>query len=377
MSQQYQQPGYPPQGQAIPLQQQPQMSAVPTPAPAASTSYVVYPAGDNATKTGVKPEPWQYAVRGIQIVVSIIVLGLSAYIIHGAYMDPFGFAIAVSVLTWLGLGFILASQSVASLQTSWRIFVVIAIDAFLTIMWLSCMGSTAHMRASFKYRVSISGCYNDGSLIDSTTCFKMKRDSFVAGKVGLASMTAVACISALNFILFAVMTVLNVLAFLRSRSSAAPAAPIVDGAEKQQTVVAQPAYTQPAPVAATAPVYPAQGAAIPAAVPVQQPIQPQYTGGFVQQPVQPQYTGGTYGQQQPIPAQHTGSNFTSPTPPTPQGFHEAPGSQPFTPQYTGNYPSPTTSPAPVQAYAQELPTQHTISPPNSPPPQQGYTHHPQ
>lgn len=43
----------------------------------------------------VVPSPtWIVALRGVQIVTSVIVLGLCGYLIHGAYADPQGFAIA-------------------------------------------------------------------------------------------------------------------------------------------------------------------------------------------------------------------------------------------------------------------------------------------
>ena len=106
---------------------------------------------------------------------------------------------AQAVLTWVGLAYILLTQKVASLKSAYNVFAVLGVDVFLTIMWLAAMGATAHMRASFRYPAYITGCYDDGSLIDSMTCYrKMKRDSFVAGKVALAEMIVVAIASAVN-----------------------------------------------------------------------------------------------------------------------------------------------------------------------------------
>lgn len=106
------------------------------------------------------------------------------------------------VLSWVGLAYILLTEKVASLRSAYIVYAVLAVDLFLTIMWLATMGATAHMRAAFKYTANISGCYDDGSLIDSMTCFKLRKRGFVAGPVGLAEMTTVACISALNLYVF-------------------------------------------------------------------------------------------------------------------------------------------------------------------------------
>ncbi|CAI4214881.1 unnamed protein product [Parascedosporium putredinis] len=317
MSQQYQQVPLQPEG--IPLQQQYQQPQQPVAHVPVAHAPVAAPA---AAHSNVLVTPtWKLAVRGVQIFITLAVLGLSGHIIHGAYMDPFGLAIAVVVLSWVGLAYILLTEKVASLRSAYIVYAVLAVDLFLTIMWLATMGATAHMRAAFKYTANISGCYDDGSLIGSMTCFKLRKRGFVAGPVGLAEMTVVACISALNFILFAVCFVTSLLAFFRQRKTATPGGvPVADGGEKQQPVV----YTQPAPAA-----YPTQApaaypqAAVPAAVPVQQayqqqpiqPIQPQYTGGYPQQqqPIQPQYTGSTFSQ--PIAPQYTGGNISTPTPP--------------------------------------------------------------
>lgn len=80
MEQQYQQqPAYPQQAP------QPVAGVQPThaPAPSAGVPNVV-----------IASPTWIIALRGVQIVTSVIVLGLCGYLIHGAYADPQGFAIA-------------------------------------------------------------------------------------------------------------------------------------------------------------------------------------------------------------------------------------------------------------------------------------------
>ena len=36
---------------------------------------------------------WVVVVRGLQLILAVIILGLSAYFIHGIYFDELGFAI--------------------------------------------------------------------------------------------------------------------------------------------------------------------------------------------------------------------------------------------------------------------------------------------
>lgn len=59
-------------------------------------------------------------------------------------------------------------------------------------MWLAAMGTNAAHRAAFTVPVEISGCVDDGSLIDSTTCYKLRKRAFVAGPAGMAVMVVVA-----------------------------------------------------------------------------------------------------------------------------------------------------------------------------------------
>lgn len=98
-----------------------------------------------------------------------------------------------SVLTWAILAYILLAEKVSSLHSAYNIFAVLSLDLFLVIMWLAAMGTNAAHRAAFIYPVEISGCVDDGSLIDSTTCYKkLRKRAFVAGPVGMAVMVVVA-----------------------------------------------------------------------------------------------------------------------------------------------------------------------------------------
>lgn len=77
----------------------------------------------------------------------------------------------------------------------------LGIDAVMFIFWLSGMGAAAALRASFKYSVTIDGCYNDGSLVNSSTCVverSLQKRAAVATSTGLSIMSAIAGLSALE-----------------------------------------------------------------------------------------------------------------------------------------------------------------------------------
>lgn len=99
-----------------------------------------------------------------------------------------------SVLTWVALGYILLSEKLTSLRSAYNIFAVLGVDLFMTILWLAAMAVNARHRAAFVVPVEISGCSDDGSLVDSTTCWRLRKRErvFVANQVGLAIMVVVA-----------------------------------------------------------------------------------------------------------------------------------------------------------------------------------------
>lgn len=94
----------------------------------------------------------------------------------------------------MALGYILLSEKLTSLRSAYNVFAVLGVDLFMTILWLAAMATNAHHRAAFVVPVEISGCSDDGSFVDSTTCWKLRKRErvFVAGTVGLAIMVVVA-----------------------------------------------------------------------------------------------------------------------------------------------------------------------------------------
>lgn len=71
----------------------------------------------------------------------------------------------------------------------------------MVIFWLSGMGAAAALRATFRFDVNVDECYDDGSMVGSTTCVvsrNMEKRAAVAGATGLSVMSAVAGVSALE-----------------------------------------------------------------------------------------------------------------------------------------------------------------------------------
>jgi hypothetical protein len=63
------------------------------------------------------------------------------------------------------------------------------------------MGAAAALRASFKYKVNVEGCVDNGQAIDSTTCIVdrgLEKRAAVASNAGLSMMSGVAGLSALE-----------------------------------------------------------------------------------------------------------------------------------------------------------------------------------
>ncbi|PVH80272.1 hypothetical protein DL98DRAFT_418815 [Cadophora sp. DSE1049] len=144
---------------------------------------------------------WIPIVHVVQVFLSVIILGLSGYLIHGKYFDTLGYDIFTSLLTWIVVAYLLITAFISSLHKLSHPLIVIAANALLVIFWLAAMGATAHLRSTFKYNVNIYGCYDDGSSVDSTTCLVgrdgLEKRAAVATKTGLAIMSSIAGLSAL------------------------------------------------------------------------------------------------------------------------------------------------------------------------------------
>ncbi len=105
-------------------------------------------------------------------------------------------------MTWIVFAYHFATEFNASLSSIRHPFIVIGVDALMAVFWLSAMGATAALRASFKYTVDVEGCYSNGQAVDSTTCIVDRglesRDA-VASHAGLDMMSGIAGLSALEW----------------------------------------------------------------------------------------------------------------------------------------------------------------------------------
>ncbi|KAJ2982057.1 hypothetical protein NQ176_g1642 [Zarea fungicola] len=104
--------------------------------------------GVNNDKTLVTPI-WVLAIRIAQVVLSIIILGLAAAWSDypGFLLDGPSLAIASAVFTWFIVAYILVTEKVAAANPLYNIYVVIALDAFLVVLWLSAWALNAARRS--------------------------------------------------------------------------------------------------------------------------------------------------------------------------------------------------------------------------------------
>lgn len=82
--------------QQQPLAQNPQQPAQmnPQPAQAAAPAPAPAPTGSSFPNIVVASPTWVVVIRGVQVLLSLVILAMAGYLIHGAYSDPHGFAIA-------------------------------------------------------------------------------------------------------------------------------------------------------------------------------------------------------------------------------------------------------------------------------------------
>ncbi|KND87289.1 hypothetical protein TOPH_08065 [Tolypocladium ophioglossoides CBS 100239] len=210
---------------------------------------------------------WVFAIRIAQIVLSIIILGLAANIAHDLYLDELGLAIAVSVLTWIIVAYALTTEKVPDWHAGYHIVAVLALDAFLLILWLAAWAAAAAKRALFKVPTTVSGCVDNGSTFNSKNCF-VKRDSIeILFKRGLDEMAAIAGLGALVWILFIATFVWTLLQFLAGRKEGRFPIDMGTASTAATTTTANNTYQMEPKVE-------------------QQPLQPEATGQY-QQPPQP------------------------------------------------------------------------------------------
>ncbi|KAJ2899148.1 uncharacterized protein MKZ38_003395 [Zalerion maritima] len=289
---------------------------------------------------------WFNVVRGFQIFLAFVIMGLSGWIIHGVLLNPTAFSLVCGLFTWIVCIYALVSEKVQSARQLYNIYAILALDALMVIFWLSSMAAGAHLRASFKYSVNIFGCYDDGSSIDAHTCLAgrdLEKRAAVANDAGLSVLSAIAGLSALEMLLFIASLVWLFMQWRKSR----PAGPTPGAIEmnpgiqnggapqyqqqQQQAPQMQPQHTgQPMPQQQQ-----------------QQTFVPSPASGYAQ-PQQTQPSPPQYGQQQmpyqQVPTPGPQGMYSQSTSPAPQGQYQAPA-QPYNPnqqqfpQYPQQYPN--------------------------------------
>ncbi|KAI1426048.1 hypothetical protein F5Y12DRAFT_713495 [Xylaria sp. FL1777] len=148
------------------------------------------------------PTPrWFLGVRIAQIIVSLVIVALAGFFIHGYYADALGIAIASGVLTWAIALYAILTEHTAGCRSGYNTWAVLSLDFFMIVLWLASLGANAAFRSSFVYAVNVEDCYNDGSAINSNHCVVSKR-SAIATPTGLAVLSSVAGVSAVPLILF-------------------------------------------------------------------------------------------------------------------------------------------------------------------------------
>ncbi|KAG6131444.1 hypothetical protein E4U12_003679 [Claviceps purpurea] len=162
---------------------------------------------------------WVTIVRALQILISLVILGLAGRLMHDLYLDEFGLAVATSVLTWIIVFYFLLTEKISSWQKAYHVVAVLALEAFLVVLWLATFAAAAARRASFKVQASTSYCYDDGSYINSLTCFwkRALEKRAVLFKSGQDMFSAIAGLGALVWLLFIATFVYTLVMFLRGR----------------------------------------------------------------------------------------------------------------------------------------------------------------
>ncbi|KAK3694781.1 hypothetical protein B0T22DRAFT_81587 [Podospora appendiculata] len=235
------------------------------------------------------------ALRIVQLVFSVIVLGLAAFGIYYLAFDGDCFILAVAIMTLItSIYHIVAWFGAPNIFNYWAI---LSLDILLLIMWLASFALLASQVAWFFAVTSYSYDYYSGYSYSTT-----KGDNIVA-----SCLAAAAGLGGLEFALHIISLSIHSVMLHRHRaaglhcSPGTPPGPANGGSAAEKPAVF-PTYQQQAPQ--PAPAYmPAQQ---PYAVPQQLQPQPQY-------PQYPQPQQQYYAQQQQTPApllpQQTGGSF--------------------------------------------------------------------
>ncbi|PKK52057.1 hypothetical protein CI102_2601 [Trichoderma harzianum] len=268
---------------------------------------------------------WVFICRIFQVLISLVILALAARLMHDAYLDEEGLALAIAIITWLVCLYVILSEKLPTLNQFYHVVAVIVLDGVMMILWLATFAAVAAKRAQFRFNVRVDGCFDDGSLFNSKTCYKkrdfVKKRDVILFKSGGDMLSAIAGLGAL-------------VCFLQGRKAGRflfdnESAPV-------QTIAMEPKQDQQAQQQQT--LIPPQGVAQPNA---QYPPQGQYPQDqYPPQPVSPY---------PPAQSPYQPSTAYSPPPQDPQAYNQYPPQQYQQPQTYHEAPShDTSSPPPPQ-----------------------------
>ncbi|KAI1823538.1 hypothetical protein F4861DRAFT_313282 [Xylaria intraflava] len=150
-------------------------------------------------KTLIPTPKWFIGLRVAQIVVSLVIVALAGFFIHGFYADPLGLAIASGILTWIIALYVILTEHSAGCRSGYNTWAVLSLDFFMMVLWLATLGSNAAFRSSFVIPANAE-CYDDGSAINAGHCTVFKRA--FATPTGLSVLSAIAGVSAIMLLLF-------------------------------------------------------------------------------------------------------------------------------------------------------------------------------
>ncbi|QPG95165.1 hypothetical protein C2857_007756 [Epichloe festucae Fl1] len=220
----------------------------------------------HSTSSHVLETPiWITVIRGFQFFLSLVVLGLAGRLMHDLYLDEFGLAVATAIITWAILFYVISTEKITSWQKAYHVIAVLVLEAFLVILWLATFAAAAARRASFTVPARVSGCFDDGSAVNSKICFRKREIEKRAYlfESGQAMFSAIAGLGALVWLLFIATFVYTLVMFSRGRKEGR--FPFGSASSTGNTYQMEPKIEQAAPVMMQQ---------------QQQPIQPQQTGEY-------------------------------------------------------------------------------------------------
>ncbi|KAL7949629.1 G-protein coupled receptor protein [Trichoderma barbatum] len=265
---------------------------------------------------------WVFVCRIFQVLISLIILALAARLMHDAYLDEEGLALAIAIITWIITLYNILSEKLPALHQIYHVVAVIVLDGVMMILWLATFAAVAARRAKFIFNVSVNGCIDDGSLFNSKTCFKKR--NVILFKSGGDMLAAIAGLGALVWLLFIATFAWTLYGFLTGRKAgrflfdneSAPAAQTFAMEPKQdQQVLQQQTLIPPQGVAQPNTQYPPQDQYPQGQYP------PQTTSPYppAQSPYQPQTAYSPPPQDQQAYGQYPPQQYQQP-----QTYHEAP-----------------------------------------------------